>query len=768
MRKSAENTEVKKTDKHTKKIAETKVKNQTAENQNDEAQNDEALLDEEDKKLPKLVPASKLPKNLKKQYTKKKLDKFLKKIYITKDRAIVEELFVPVKDKDDLYHIPQDSVIPRAKFSRVKKIGKDVASQKLSIKFVPLTATVIAIAVVLMLIFAFKNFVVKWLLTQGMQKAFGAKTDIAYVDVDLFGAKISVRNLDQGYRNDPWKNLFELDEFTLDFNLTELLRGKIDIQNVAVEGINVMTPRTTSAELPKAASGKDGSIPEFFNERAQIAEQAAKEELQKLFDQFNPENMLKNLESQLESPKVAKEVYETGDALVKKWQAKPEEMQKEIQAFSDKTNEIMNADWSNMNDPVTIKNNITKIDSAIKYGQKIVDETKKVVDEVKSDSKTIKVASEKIKKALDHDTKFVNTEVKKITSFKMEDSIKLISGPINTIVYKTAGKYYPYIMQLVSLSKQSKSSSSGSQAEEVKASEKSQGHERLAGVDVYYKRNNVPKFLLERLSCSGVNWSGLATEISSDMDVRGKPAFAEAKMFIEGQNHKGNITVDARTLTDQPLVTVNYEGDNYPIAFEVPEFAMSSKSEITGRGTITDKGDVTIGAGLNLKGMKFQTQKFEPEYAYNIYTRALDKLTEMSLDVELFFNSDHTFDMKLTSDADKKFAQILKELINEEIQSIIKQATSKLNELIQEQTKDANLKIEEFIDIENGINAESIKLDKINKLLEEKKAELTKKISQQAKSSIGGALGEQTSGALKNILGGDKSSNPLGNVLKGF
>ena len=48
------------------------------------------------------------------------------------------------------------------------------------------------------------------------------------------------------------------------------------------------------------------------------------------------------------------------------------------------------------------------------------------------------------------------------------------------------------------------------------------------------------------------------------------------------------------------------------------------------------------------------------------------------------------------------------------------------------------------------------------------KAELTKKISQQAKSSIGGALGEQTSGALKNILSGDKSSNPLGNVLKGF
>ena len=33
MRKSAENTEVKKTDKHTKKTAETKVKNQTAENQ---------------------------------------------------------------------------------------------------------------------------------------------------------------------------------------------------------------------------------------------------------------------------------------------------------------------------------------------------------------------------------------------------------------------------------------------------------------------------------------------------------------------------------------------------------------------------------------------------------------------------------------------------------------------------------------------------------------------------------------------------------------
>lgn len=694
----------------------------------------------------KKLPASKLPKIFKKSYTEKKLEKLLNKIYVPPQREEIKDLFVSNPDKPGEYYIPLNQEFPKSKLEKYQRIGKDVASQKFSIKIVPLVATIAICAAIVIVVGIFKNPIAKKALVSVMQNTFGAKTEVNYVNVEIFGAKVEVDGLKQGYADDPMKNLFELDKVIIDFNLTELLRGKFDLQNIAVEGVDVMTARETSAELPKKVkvkSEKKNSFQLALDNKVEVAKTAASDELTKLFEQYNPENILKNLESQLSSPAVAEEVYSLGDELVNKWKDKPVEITNRVEKFSKDAEEITKTDWSKITDPVKIADATKKITSLLSESKSLINDSKALVSDVKGDAAQIKTASEKIKTAIKHDTDFVNTELNKIKSFTIKDGVNLISGPIDTIMYKTIGKYYPYLKQGINLALQSKNSSS---EKKEKAEKPDPARKRLAGRYVWYKQDRVPKFLIENLSCSGVNWNGSATNISSDMDKRGEPAIANAKMNISGQNHSGVITVDTRTVTDNPLVNAIYSGDNYPIEFSGDQFGLKSKSVINGRMNVKDDGSFTIGGDLLLKSLQFETPKFEPEFAYNLYAKSLSYLKEMKVGIDMTFTDEENFDLKITTDADKQFADVLKKLFNDEINSVKNQAKSEITKLLNEKTGGATSKLNEFIDIENGINASSLKMDKLNSQLEAKKKELLAKGTDEAKSKATEAIGDALKG----------------------
>lgn len=693
----------------------------------------------------KKLPASKLPKIFKKSYTEKKLTRLLNKIYVQPQREEIRDLFVKNPEKPGEFYIPLNQEFPKSKIEKYQRIGKDVASQKFSIKIVPLLATIAFCAAVVITVGIFKNPIAKKALITVMQNTFGAKTEVNYVNVEFFGAKIEIDGLKQGYADEPMKNLFELEKIIIDFNLTELLRGKFDLQNVAVEGIDIMTPRETSAELPKKEKkpAQKNAFQIALDNKIETAKTAASDELKKLFEQYSPENILDNLQSQLSSPKVAEEVYSIGDELVNKWKDKPDEITKRVESFSKDAEEITKIDWSKINDPVKIADATKKITSLLSESKTLVNDSKALLSDVKGDASKVKNASEKIKTAIKHDTDFVNEELNKIKSFKIKDGVNLISGPIDTIMYKTVGKYYPYLKQGVNLALQTKNNSS---AKKEKAEKPDPARKRLAGRYVWYKKDRVPKFLIENLSCSSVNWSGKATNISSDMDKRGEPAIAEAKMKIAGQNHACGLTVDTRTVTDNPLVGAVYSGDNYPIDFSSDQFGMKSKSVINGKLNVTKEGSVTIGGDLLLKNLEFETQRFEPEFAYNLYAKSLSYLKEMNVGVEMTFAGEENFDMKISTDADKKFAEVLEKLFNDEINNIKNQAKHEVTKVLNEKTNGATSKLNEFIDIENGINASSLKMDKLNSQLEAKKKELLAKGTDEAKSKATDAIGDALKG----------------------
>lgn len=693
-------------------------------------------------KQEKMIPAKKLPKILKKNYSRRKLNKLLKHIYVASHKEMVQNLFVPNPKKEGKFYIPRDQQFPKTQFAKLKKIGKDVASQKFSIKIVPLAAVVVTITVAVMAVCTFKNVIARKALTAAMQGIFGAKTDIGYINVEIFGSSIFIKDLAQGFKDDPMKNLFQFDKVAVDFNLTQLLRGKFDLENIAVEGINVMTPRKTSAALPqKEKSNEKSSFQVTLENKMQIAQDAAKDELENLFAQYNPQAILNSLQNQLASPTVATEVYSVGEGLVNKWMDKPAEVAASVTGFTDKVNKLASTNFTGTSDPAQIRIIIENITAVLAEGKKLADETKVLVEDIKNDSLQIKDASLKVADAVKKDTEFVNSELEKIKSFTPKDGLRLLTEPIDSILYKTIGKYYPYIKQGIGLAMQAKASSSGSVQKKPKKVEKSPAHERLPGVNVYFRRDRVPKFLIERMSVSGVNFSAHASDISSDMDKRGAPATADLTLDIANQTHKGSVVVDARTATNNPLVGLQYSGTNYPIAFQSPQFSLASSSIISGEGKAFDDGSFSLAGNLQMKNLEFETMKFEPEFAYKLYTKALSYFKEIQVGVLFDFKRDDSFNMKVTSDADKQFLFILTNLVNDELEELKQYAKTQITALLNEKTNGALSKINEFFSIENGVNKENLKIENLNARLEEKQKEFQARLEAEAKKAASDALG---------------------------
>ena len=716
---------------------------------------------EKPKKEPNKIPAKKLPGLLKKVYKADKIEKVLyKKIYISSDKALVQSLFEDNPAKPGTVRIPLDAMIPKADFKRLKLIAKDVKKNKGSFKLVPFIATAAFIAAFVLAVITFKNPLAKKGLTMGLQKAFGARTDIARVNVEFLKATITVNGLQQANANEPMKNLFEIEKTEIKFNLTEALRGKFDAQNIEVTGLKIGTDRKYSGALPniqKAAAPSDVKKTESeIGKKKDAAISAAKASIEAAFAEYNPENMIKSVQENLKSPALVKEVQGKVDASVEKWKNKPDEIKKQVEDFSNSVKSLVNKDWSNVQNPIEIKNAISEITGAIEKSKSVTNAVKTTLNDVKADGANVRKISNDVQAAVKADTDLVNSQLKKITSFNMDTGTQILSNAFYSALYAACGDYYPYVAKAIDAALKAKQSASSDPKETQKKAAKTQKrHSRLPGVDVWYKRDNVPRFLIERIAFSGLGVTAQGLEISNDMDKRGSPATL-AGSYQEGdrRTHKAKVVVDARSKTSNPLVGAEYSGNNYPFSFESPYLNLASNTTLTANGSIDSDGSVLIGANFDMRSLKLTAEEFEPSIAYRFYSSALAEFDRLALGAQIAVDTNRQLSLKLTSDLDKQFNAVLKRVVNKELAGLIGDARKQITKLLDEQTGGVTSKIAQFVNLENGINAQSLNMDKLNKELNSKKAELQKMLEDQAKSAAGDAMGDAL----------DKS--PIGDAFK--
>lgn len=733
------------------------------------------LPEESSKKKQKSFPAKKLPGILKKNYKANRIEKKLfKKIYVSSDKTLVQSLFEENPKKPGCLYIPRDKMIEKIDFKRLKLIAKDLKRQKGSFKLVPFLAVAILIVSAYFAVITFKNPLAKKGLTFIMQKAFGARTDISWVNVQFMRATITIGKLQQANKKSPMKNLFQIEKIEISFNLAELLRGKFDARNIEVSGLALDTDRTYSGELPQESKKESKPNPQVeamlaeINQRKDAAIIAAQKSIEAAFAEYNPVNMIANVRENLKSPEVAKETQTQVEEAIERWNAKPDELKNQVETFADNTNtfikqvdSIMRTDFSKMKNPVEIQNfgtqiktSIDQVNSLISQSKEMTNSVQGVVADIKNDSLKIKDISVQVTNALKDDTALVKNQLDKITSFNLDTGTKILSNALDSAMYAMVGSYYPYLVQGVNYAMELKAKSSNSSKEDQKKAALLQPrHERLSGTNIYWKYDSVPKFLIENIHFSGLGISARGIQISSDMDKRGAPATVTAS-YQQGETrmHKAQVLVDARTKTSNPLVGVEYLGNNYPLGFSMPYLNLDSSTTIAGTIAVEKTGSVSIGGELNMAHLALTADEFEPAIAYHFYTAALSAIDSLLVGVEINLDDSHRLALKISSDLDERFNTILKTVVNKELKVLISEAQAQLTKLLNEQCGDVMDRISEFVNIEDLINEQGINMEGINKTLNEKRGELEAKLKEQTEAALDEAR-EQATSAAKDAIG---------------
>lgn len=692
----------------------------------------------------KLVTAKKLPGLFKKKYNQKNLEhKILRKIDIPADRQLVEELFKPYEKKPGLLAADLSVKIEKKLLKKYKKIAKDIKSRKFGFKLLPFAAVVIFISALCIGVFLFKDFAVKKAIISSMQSIFDAKTDIDDAHLEIFNSKLQVKNLAQASSDEEMKNLFQIADLTVDFNLTEALRGKVDIENVTLGQVLINTDRKKSGKLAKAVKTKKEQEKKEKKAKAKnpSTEKAAKQNdlmqktqntLNSMFADYNPQNIYENMQAQLKSPATAQKAQKITEDFIAKWEKEPENIQNYINEVQKIVNDLNNFDWQKLNEPAKIKEMIELVNSGIQTGNSIADKTQSLVRDVEADGKTVEKYAKEVSEAIASDKKILESEISKFTSLKDKGIKNIFNDMITAFVYGMSDQYSPHGRKIIDKAMELKAKHDASAAKKQSVAKKAKKikmkkriAQRAAGRFVYYKEDKVPKFLLEKAYGSGEGWSFNAEEFSSDADKRGKESLLDASLKISGIENKLSAVIDARSQTSNPLVNAIYNGKNIPSDIVIEGYGMKSRAALDCSALVSgEKGDVYGQGIMNLSDIEIITPVFEPAVIYDIYKETIDSIKKMQVKFGYKWNENEGLSLNLNTDVADIFQKSFASSFNKAASKIAAQAKEEISRLLAEKTGISQEKIREFTDIENLIKNYDKSLQDMKKQLTDKKKEL--------------------------------------------
>lgn len=88
-------------------------------------------------------------------------------------------------------------------------------------------------------------------------RAVGARVNLATADLSLFPAGLTLGGLAVTNPDSPMQNAVEIDHMKMDLDTSYLIKRKVIVNNMVVEGLRFNTPRTTSGEVPELADMRE-------------------------------------------------------------------------------------------------------------------------------------------------------------------------------------------------------------------------------------------------------------------------------------------------------------------------------------------------------------------------------------------------------------------------------------------------------------------------------------------------------------------------------
>ena len=723
----------------------------------------------------KTYEAKKAPKIFKKTYTKKQLDKkILKKLFIPEDKKYIESLFKEAgtnKKGITLYAVPKDALFEKKEINHLATIAAEIKQNKGRIKLLPLLVTVASIAAVIVALSLTKNMIARKVITSTCESIFEAKCDIDYLNISFIKSSFKMTGWQVANKKEPMKNLFSVESITFDFDMNQLLKARFVANELSILGVDTNTDRKYSGDISarklakiqkkkekqakkNAKANEKSAFMVSLDSKKDAAMGTLKDSVSGLFDQYNPEKIIKDCQEQLQTPKISKEIEAQAKELTNKYKGKPDEIKKKLDDVKAASEKITNLDVSAIqSNPTELKKALETVSSLRQNLDSLKKDADSALKDIQADINGAGGLSTQLQNAIANDKGIVDAQIKKFTSINMDTGKNFISGTFDSIIYQLLGQYYPYYAKAVDKLKQSKNSDKN-KAKKEKKQKKVVTMTRSEGRNVYYKNDSAPKFWIKKASGSGPAFAFDASDLTNNMEITGKPAVANVTASFLKIDHKAKIVVDTREASTEPLVLVNYNCDKLSLSYPASKFGDvpgvpgidSSKTQLDFVLKIFDD------EGFSLNGTGFFTElvlsapAFEPEFVSKIYMSTLAKIKEMKLGVEAGFTETNGVNLNLITDVDKQFLKAFTAEMSNQLGDIKEKVQSELLGKINGYTNGALGEINNFNDISQKLTGYQKNIDEINGKVDAKKKELEDATTGKAKKAADDAVKSKLKG----------------------
>lgn len=759
--------------------------------------NTETSPSTKEKKTTKLKDVS-VPKLFSKKYTEKKLEKKIyKKVFIPEDLKFLKTLIQQVgttKKGMPVYSIPKEIQLTKKDASKLKLLAKSIKKQKGRVKWGALITIIALFTIIIGIITLTKNIIAKKVIVNTCESIFEAKCDIGYVNISLFDSSFKLKNLEIANKDEPMKNLISIESINLDFDLVQLLRSRFVADELSIMKVETNTDRKYSGDISEkikakiekkkakkaakeAKKNEDSAFMKSIEAKSQAALSTVTNSITELFEKYNPETVLNNCFSQMQTPDFSKRIQSEIPALYKKYENLPKELQTKIDSIKTASDEISKVDFSKIN-PAEIPDLLKKIETLTKNIDSIKKESQNMINGVKKDFQYVDSLKTDFEKAISNDKNLVSNAIGTYTSISLNDGKDFISGTFDTICYQLLGKYYPYVRKIVQTLSTSKNNNKKEKENKI-SDEKSTVVNRMKGRDVFYNSDSCPKFWIKKIAGSGHNFAFDAVNITNDMDKTNKPANANVDFIINNIGHKATLSIDTRSISKEPLILAKYNCDNLPLSYSASKISEtpgipsldSSISNLDFIFKIFENEEFYISGNGALSQMKLSSAPFEPVLVSNIYTNTLKNINEMDLKLNANFSKEKGIDLNLDTDVDNQFISAISKELSAQASVLADQATVKMSEKINEITGGALGEINNFTDLTNKIIDYENTLDELQNKLNEKsnmaKNALNSKIDEtkkQTEEAIDNKIQETKDSAKEKLK--ESSKNLLKNIKK--
>ena len=645
----------------------------------------------EDAEFAAEIKKSKKPLKLNKLFTRKFGEaqfqrKILKHIFIPNDKTFVEKHFVKEQDKKSgkaIMVLSKQATLSRSEILKLNRIARDIQKQQHErINFIPLVAACVAVLLVLMFAYLFRNIISRKIVVSASEAAFGAKCDIKFIDFNLFDTHFQIKEYAVANQNAPMKNLFEIKNIDIKFNLLELSRGKFVCENIAVDGISWNTDRKTSGALPKKVkSQKDESsilnnnpVMQMINsELEQIKNGVSLSNgFEALREQTDPKLILQREMNAFQSPKIKDEIIDFVPTFVDSWKVQASQTESNVRSLVSKGQDISEIDFQNMSSPEEIQSFIVKITEMIAVSKKNIEGVQDLSSKIQDDVKKIETLGKNIETYVSADINHVKKVAAQIKDIKAKGASGFVSDLFRVFYLETLGSYYPRLMELIAMANQAQKSPKKENAQTL--ADKSKAMERLQGRNFLFSDHSAPTLLFKNVQLSGhspdndFTLAGDVQNITNDVDTWNKPITLSLSSTQKQFKETVQGTVDLRSAT-KSLVDVagNFSGLDLDLDAKITGLPkLAGAFETSAEIEIGKNNDVRITTSGVVKNAKLKIDKFEPEILSRIYDEVLARINTVDVTTAFFKPNDSNLKLNILSTVDEQiFDSIQKQLLVE-------------------------------------------------------------------------------------------------------